>query len=311
MASVVLPAALVGAEIALADGELLVVCGETASGKTALALALARALEGEIVGADSVQVYRGFDVGSGKPTAEELAGVPHHLLSVADPAEEFHAGRFVALADAAIAEVRARGRLPIVCGGTYLWIKALVEGLVEAPPASPTLRAELHAELADQGAAHLHARLRAVDPASAERLHPNDTVRVVRALEVHALTGTPLSTLHAAHGFRTRRVQARLLRVERPRAELEQRIAARVEGMLARGLVDEVRALVAAGHGDCKAMRAVGYAETKAHLDGALPLAELAPAIVRSTCVFARRQRTWLARAGATVVTSPSCAPTP
>ncbi|MBL8717806.1 MAG: tRNA (adenosine(37)-N6)-dimethylallyltransferase MiaA [Myxococcales bacterium] len=311
MASVALPAALLGADLELEGGELLVVCGETASGKTALAVALARALDGEIVGADSVQVYRGFDIGSGKPTAEELDGVPHHLLSVADPAEEFHAGRFVALADAAIAEVRGRGRLPIVCGGTYLWIKALVEGLVEAPPASPSLRAELHAELAERGAAHLHARLRGVDPASAERLHPNDAVRVVRALEVHALTGTPLSTLHAAHGFRTRRLAARLLRVERPREQLERRIAARVGEMLARGLVDEVRGLLSAGHGACKAMRSVGYAETKAHLEGTLPLAELAPAIVRSTCVFARRQRTWLARAAATVVTSPSSAPSP
>lgn len=299
---VVLPSALVGTELFLADDELLVVCGETASGKTALAVALARALGGEIVGADSVQVYRGFDVGSGKPTAAELDGVPHHLLSVAEPDEPFHAGRFVASADEAIAAIRARGRTPIVCGGTYLWIKALVEGLVEAPAADPAMRAALQAELAAHGSAHLHRRLSEVDPASGERLHPNDAVRIVRALEVHALTGLRLSELHAAHGFRTRRHRARLLRVTRPREVLEARIAARVVDMLARGLVDEVRGLVAAGFGDTKPMRAVGYAETKAHLEGALPAAELARAITRATCVFARRQRTWLARAEATSV---------
>lgn len=302
---VVLPRALVGHEIPLAEDELLVVCGETAAGKTALAVALAQALDGEIVGADSVQVYRRFDVGSGKPTVAELGGVPHHLLSVAEPDEPFHAGRFVASAEEAIAAVRARGRVPIVCGGTYLWIKALVEGLVEAPAADPTLRATLHAELAARGSPQLHARLAAVDPASAQKLHPNDAVRIVRALEVHALTGTPLSALHAAHGFRTRRHRARLLRVTRPREVLEARIAARVEAMLAEGLIEEVRALLADGFGDAKPMRAVGYAETKAHLEGALPEAELGLAITRATCVFARRQRTWLARADATLVPAP------
>lgn len=300
--SVVLPKALVGAEIPLAEDELLVVCGETASGKTALAVALAEVIAGEIVGADSVQVYRGFDVGSGKPTAEELRGVPHHLLSMAEPDEPFHAGRFVAAADEAIAAIRARGRRPIVCGGTYLWIKALVEGLVEAPAADPATRAALQAELAAHGSAHLHARLSAVDPGSAARLHPNDAVRIVRALEVHALTGTRLSELHAAHGFRTRRHRARLLRVTRPREVLEARIAARVDDMLAHGLVDEVRGLVAAGYGETKPMRAVGYAQTRAHLDGALAAEELAGAITRATCVFARRQRTWLARADAILV---------
>ena len=303
MAARTLPVEIVGVpDLTVDDDALLVIVGETAAGKTQLAVELARALDGEIVGADSVQIYRGFDIGSGKPTAVELGGIAHHLLDVADPQEAFHAGRFVALADAAIAEVRARGRLPIVCGGTYLWIKALVEGLVAAPPAPPELRSEFQRLLAAHGSPDLHARLITVDPLTAARLHPNDAVRIVRALEVHALTGRPLSELHAAHRWEGRRHTARTLRVERPRPALEARIAARVDAMLARGLLDEVRGLLDAGHAEARAMRAVGYSEARACITGYLPEAELAAAIRRSTAVFARRQRTWLARADVTII---------
>lgn len=289
----------------LADHELLVLVGETASGKTGLALALAGALRragsgAEIVGADSVQVYRGFDVGSGKPTAEELAGVTHHLLDVAAPDEPFDAGRYVELADAAIAGARGRGLSPIVCGGTYLWVRALLHGLAEAPRAPAEVRERLQREVAAEGAQAIHARLAAIDPEAAGRLHPNDTTRVTRALEVFETTGRTLSAFQAAHGFRERRYAARLCAIRHPREELERRIARRAEQMLAAGWIAEVRGLVARGYADAKPMRAVGYAEVRAYVEGALPEAELLPAIVRATRVFARRQRTWLAKADVT-----------
>ncbi|HEX9051545.1 MAG TPA: tRNA (adenosine(37)-N6)-dimethylallyltransferase MiaA, partial [Anaeromyxobacter sp.] len=165
---------------------LAVIAGPTASGKTALAVALARRVGGEIVNADSQQVYRGLDVGTAKPTAEERAAVPHHLLDVVDPGEGMDAARFVALADAAIADVASRGRIPIVAGGTGLYLRALLHGVVAAPGRDPALRARLEEEAARLGRPALHARLAAVDPAAAARIRPNDLVRIVRALEIAA-----------------------------------------------------------------------------------------------------------------------------
>jgi tRNA dimethylallyltransferase len=277
--------------------ELLVIVGETASGKTRLAIDLARAWGGEIVGADSVQVYRGFDIGSGKPTRAELAGVRHHLLDVADPGEEFDVARFIELADAAIADIRARGKVPIVCGGTYLWVRALLHGLASAPRAPKELRARLQEAAARDGAPALHARLRAVDPVSAARLHPNDASRIVRALEVFELTGRTLSSFQQEHGFKPQRYRARLVGIAWERAALEGRIEQRVAGMLAAGWVDEVRGLLARGFARTRPMGAVGYAEVRAHLEHGTPEAELLPSIWRATRVFARRQRTWLAGA--------------
>jgi tRNA dimethylallyltransferase len=276
--------------------ELLVIVGETASGKTRLAIDLAREHDGEIIGADSVQIYRGFDIGSGKPTTEELGGVRHHLLDVAEPDEDFDAARFVELADAAIADVRARGRVPIMCGGTYLWVRALLFGLAAAPRAPKDVRAALQEEANALGSPALHARLAEVDPASAVRLHPNDAVRIVRALEVHAVTGKPLSEYQSEHGFRTVRHRARQIAIAHPREVIEARIERRIAGMLAAGWVEEVRSLIARGHGNTRPMAAVGYAEVKRHLEGTLDV-DLQTAIYRATKTFARRQRTWLAKA--------------
>ncbi|HQY65258.1 MAG: tRNA (adenosine(37)-N6)-dimethylallyltransferase MiaA [Myxococcales bacterium] len=277
-------------------GALLCVVGPTAGGKSALALHLAERLDGEIVGADSVQIYRGFDVGSGKPTAEERARVPHHLIDVADPSSPFDAARFVSLADRAIAEVRARGRTPIVCGGTFLWVKALLSGLSDAPKGDETIRARHRELVAREGSHALHLLLEAADPGLAPRLHPNDVLRVSRALEVFELTGQRLSDLHRAHGFRQRRHAALLVSPARTPEELTGRIRARVESFVTGGLLDEVRALALAGHRETRAMRSVGYREALAAVDGELLDAELVEAITRSTRVFARRQRTWLAR---------------
>jgi tRNA dimethylallyltransferase len=277
-----------------AEGEVLVVVGPTASGKTRLALGLAEAFGGEVIGADSVQIYRRFDAGSGKPTAAERARAPHHLVDVADAGEPFDAARFAALAEATLAEVRARGKVPIVCGGTFLWVKALLFGLAEGAPSSPEVRARHRDEAGRAGRAALHERLAAVDPASAARLAPNDFVRVSRALEVFELTGRRLSELQAAHGFRAPRHRARLVGVGWPRDELDARIGARTRAFLAQGWVDEVRALDAEGFGGTRPMQSVGYRQVLAHVRGELPFGELAPAVDRATRVFVRRQRTWL-----------------
>ena len=242
----------------------------------------------------SVQIYRRFDKASGKPTVEELARVPHHLVDVADPLEPFDAARFVAMADDAIAGIRARGRLPVLCGGTFLWVKALVSGLSEAPPGDEAVRARHRALALAEGRDALHTRLREVDPVMAERLHPNDTLRVGRALEVFEVSGKRLSDLQAAHGFREARHEALLVTPGRGKDELTERIHARVQGFLADGLVDEVRALLADGLRGARAMGSVGYKETVAHIDGILPIADLHETIVRASRVFARRQRTWL-----------------
>jgi tRNA dimethylallyltransferase len=276
---------------------LLGIVGPTASGKTDLAMSIAERLGAEIISADSVQVYRAFDIGSGKPTSEERARVPHHLVDVADPLEPMDAARWARLGDAAIEDVRARGRRPILCGGTYLWVRALVSGLVETPPADEVLRAEHRALVVASGRVALHDRLRAVDPAAAARLHPNDVVRVSRALEVFELTGTPLSEQQAAHAFGTRRHEANLFALTRSAEELTQRIEARVVAWLEAGWIDEVRSLLERGYGGARAMNSVGYAEVHAHLRGEIARDELAIAIVRKTRSFARRQRTWLRRA--------------
>ncbi len=274
--------------------ELVTVVGPTASGKTGLAIALAERWGGEIIGADSVQIYRLFDIGSGKPTAEERAQVPHHLVDVVDPLSPFDAGRFVAMADEAIAEVRSRGRQPIVCGGTFLWVKALLFGLAPSAPADDEIRAR-HAAMAErEGRAALHERLAQVDPDCAARLAPNDLVRVGRALEVFELTGRTQSQWHGEHQFGTPRYRSRLLGVDRLREVIDQRIAERAKGWLDGDWIDEVRELLAAGYGQARAMSAVGYKQVRDHVRGELPSEQLHEAVVRVTRKFVRRQRTWL-----------------
>lgn len=261
-----------------------------------LAARLGAALGGEVVSADSVQVYRHFDIGAGKPSPQERALCPHHLIDVVEPHESIEASVWAARARAVIAEVQGRGHVPIVCGGTFLWVRALLYGLAEAPAGKEAIR-ERHKQLESSfGRAHLHQMLEEVDPVSAARLHPNDFVRVSRALEVHELSGRRLSELQEEHGFLRERYRAQFLSVAWPKERYEERLRARVAGMLDAGLVAEVQELLRRGYRDARAMGSVGYRQVEEALrTGAATNAdELLVNIVRATRIFARRQRTWL-----------------
>lgn len=273
--------------------------GPTASGKSAIALALALRFSGEIISADSAQVYRGMDIGTAKPDRATRARVAHHLIDVIDPIEAWSAARFRAAALAAIEAVRARGRLPIIAGGTMLYFKALTEGLTALPPADATLRATIEARAARLGWPALHRELARVDPAAAARLAPADGQRIQRALEVHALTGRPLSELHgsqrAGSGFGP---WIAIKLVPSDRARLHAVIAARFDVMLEAGLVDEVRQLAARWTLDpaLPSMRCVGYRQVLAWLACGGSHAALREQGIAATRQLARRQLTWLRR---------------
>jgi tRNA dimethylallyltransferase len=272
---------------------LLVIAGPTATGKTAVAIDLARRFDAELVGADSVQVYRGFDIGSAKPTPDELGGVAHHLLDVLDPNQDVDAVTYANLADEAIRGIRDRGRLPVVVGGTGLWIRALIRGLVDVPPVEPDVRQRLEKAAATEGAPALHARLAEVDPMSAEAVHPNDALRIVRALEVYEQTGTPLGTLRAAHALGAPRYHALFVVLDMDRAAHDAVIEGRAERMLAAGWIDEVCSLRLQWGDDIRPFGSVGYREVLAHVRDGVPLEETVRQIRKSTRVYARRQRTW------------------
>ncbi len=274
----------------------ILLMGPTATGKSALALELAEAFGGEIVSVDSAQVFRGMDIGTAKPDPATRARVPHHLVDVVDPTEAYSAARFASEANAAIRSIRARGRLPILAGGTMLYFRALTEGLSDLPGADASIRAAIDREAAARGWPALHAELSRVDPATAARLAPQDAQRIQRALEVYRATGVPLS---AQQG---RRVAAPLdgalpiALMPEDRARLHEAIAQRFDAMLAAGLVDELAALRRryALHSDLPSMRAVGYRQAWRFLEGALDRAALRATGIAATRQLAKRQITWL-----------------
>lgn len=269
---------------------LIAVAGPTASGKTALALELAGKLGAEIVSADSQQCYRGLDAGTAKPTPQERARAPHHLLDVADPEEQLDAARFVRLADAAIADIAVRGKRVLVVGGTGLWIRALLRGLLEAPAASPEIRALLR----ERSVSELYAKLQSVDPVAALRILPNDRVRIERALEVQALSGRPLSELQDRHRFANARYDAAFIHLEPPREVLHERIGRRTRALFASGaLRRETEWLL--GRGATKALKIIGYGEmAEAMRSGDFVSAE--ERVNARTRQYAKRQRTWFMR---------------
>jgi tRNA dimethylallyltransferase len=281
-------------------GDLLAIVGPTATGKTALAVSLAERLEGEVISADSVQIYRGFDVGSGKPTALELERAPHHFVSTLEPLDHVDAASWADDAARAVASVRARGKVPIVCGGTFLWVKALLFGLAKTPASSAEHRERYRRDAEREGRPALHQRLQSIDAESAARLHPNDFVRVSRALEVFELTGRPLSAWQREHAFAVTRHRARVIAIAVEPETLTERIRGRVHAWLAQGWIDEVERLLTQGFGDARAMASVGYAQVRAVIEGRAPAGDLELAIVRATRGSARRQRTWLNHADVT-----------
>ena len=277
----------------------IALAGPTASGKTAAALAIARAHDVEIISVDSALVYRGMDIGTAKPSAAELAAVPHHLINIRDPLQAYSAAEFVTDAQRLIAEIQARGRLPLLVGGTMLYFKALMVGIDAMPKADPALRAAIEEQARTQGWAALHAELARVDPVTAQRLHPADSQRIQRALEVFRASGQPLSSFHTqGAGFAASASAATLLISLEPseRAWLHQRIAQRFDAMLEAGLIDEVKALRARGdlHADLPSMRCVGYRQTWEALDGLWPMNELRDKGIFATRQLAKRQLTWL-----------------
>jgi len=273
---------------------LVIVCGPTASGKTSLAVGLAEAFAAEIISADSRQVYRRMDIGTAKATAEERLRVPHHLIDVVDPDQNFTAADFVRLARNAIFEIDKRDRLPLVVGGTGLYIRALTEGLLPAPGSDKKLRERLLAQESREGEGTLHRRLQGVDPDMAERLHPRDRIRIVRALEVFTLAGRRLSELQQEHAFADRPYRVLSLGLAPRREDLYRAIDIRVEAMMNAGLLDEVRSLLERGYGPhLKTMRTIGYRECLRHLEGELSLDEAVSHIQQASRRYAKRQLTW------------------
>jgi tRNA dimethylallyltransferase len=275
--------------------QVVVILGPTAVGKTAVGLRVAEQIGGEIISADSAAVYRGMDIGTAKPTAEERARVRFHLIDVADPDEPFTAAKFRELALEAIRDIQARGKRVLIVGGTGLYLRVLLHGFSLAPPPrDPTIRKRLQQEAREQGLPALYARLQQVDPQAAARIHPNDAVRIIRALEVYEMTGKPVSEWqHRAE----RELPARKFGLTMPRPLLYQRINARVDQMMAQGFLQEVQNLLSKGYNrDLPALKGLGYRHLIAYLMGERGLEEAVALWKRDTRRFAKRQMTWFRR---------------
>ena len=273
---------------------LIAIVGPTASGKSALALGLAREREAEIVSCDSLQVYRGLDIGSAKASPEERREVPHHLLDVADPDEVFSAAEYARRARAALTGITSRGRLPLVAGGTGLYLRALTEGLFDGPPRHEETRRRLETLAERYGDARLHRLLRHLDPEAAARTAPPDRVRTVRALEVYRATGRPISEHHRQAAEPLRGYRILTVGLAPDRVKLRRVVEERTRAMLERGLVDEVRGLMGRGYGpELRPLQAIGYREAVAVVRGEMTRDEAEAAIVTATMRFAKRQMTW------------------
>ncbi|MGH7864557.1 MAG: tRNA (adenosine(37)-N6)-dimethylallyltransferase MiaA [Candidatus Binataceae bacterium] len=273
------------------------IVGPTGSGKSALALALAERIGAEIVNCDSRQVYRGMDIGTAKPSADELRRVAHHLIDIRVPDDPLDAATFAALARKSIAEIVSRKRLPLVVGGSGLYLRALRGGLFAGPPASRELRDEFAAVAAEHGVPTLHQELGAVDPAAASRIGRNDLHRIIRALEVHQLTGEPISRLQVRHGFADSPYQSLVVAIALDRKELYTSIDRRFDAMMRAGFLDEVRTLLAAGYSPAKApLCTIGYKHLASVIRGQMALDDAVALAKRDTRRFAKRQLTWFRR---------------
>lgn len=277
--------------------DLLLISGPTASGKSGLALRLCQELRGEIIGGDSVQIYKHLDIGSAKASAQDRALVPHHLVDSLELDQPYDAGHFARQAEGLIAQIQGRSALPVICGGTGLYLRALLYGVAPAPPTDAALRQALQDRFALEGGQALHKELAAVDPRYAQKIHPNDAVRVVRGLEYWQLTGEPLGQVQAEHNVKERQPRHRALHIALApaREKLYQRINQRVEEMMQQGFVAEVQALLEQGHDPgLKPLGSLGYRQIIEHLRGELTLEEAVRQIKRDHRRYAKRQMTWL-----------------
>jgi tRNA dimethylallyltransferase len=275
--------------------QIVIIAGPTATGKTALAIELATRFDAEIVGADSRQVYRYLDIGTAKPTPEERAVAPHHMIDLVNPDEKFDSARFRTLALEAIHNIVSRGKRVLLVGGTGLYVRALTRGLFAGPPADPVLRARLQEQEQNEGKGFLHDWLKKVDLEAANRLHPNDLVRLVRALEIFLLTGTPISQWQQEHGFRECPFSTLTIGLVMEREALARRIEARCRQMVQDGLVAEVRQLWDMGYGPAlPTMQTIGYLQISEMLQGRYGMDEALARMARETTRLAKRQLTWL-----------------
>ena len=274
--------------------KVVVICGPTGIGKTTFAIKLAKAFQGEIIGADSMQVYRHMDIGTAKPTLDERAKIVHHMVDIVDPDEPFNAEVYAERALEIIRSLREKQILPVVAGGTGLYIKALEFGLFAAPPVDKTLRNRIEKEAQKLGTKALLQRLKQVDPVMADKLHPNDSYRIMRALEVFELTGSPISAMQHKHQFQDKRLHTLKFGLKMDRQQLYQRIDRRVDMMIADGLLDEVRDLLARGYPEgLKSMQSIGYRHMIDYLEGRLEWIRTIETLKRDTRRYAKRQMTW------------------
>lgn len=273
---------------------VVVICGPTAMGKTAAAINLAGSFNAEIVGADSMQVYRHMDIGTAKPTPDERAAVFHHMIDIIEPDEPLDARQYAEMAREKIASLHAQRITPFVVGGTGFYIKALLHGLFGDAPSDPDIRMRLKQEAKDHGSAFLHNRLGKCDPGTVERLHPNDTFRIVRALEVYELTGKPISAYHREHGFSEKPFNVLKIGLCLNRDLIYDRINRRVDSMIAAGFLDEVKGLLGMGFtADLKSMQSIGYRHMVGFINGRFSRDEMLQTLKRDTRRYAKRQLTW------------------
>lgn len=274
--------------------KLICIVGPTASGKSAVAVTLAKGLGAEVVSADSMQVYRYMDIGTAKPAAREMEGIRHHMIDVADPDEDFNVSDYREMAASAIDDIHKRGKRVIVAGGTGLYVRALTRGLVDTPRADPGLRESLEREAREKGPLHLYRKLQEIDAEAARGIHPNNRVRVIRALEVAILSGRKISEFQHAHRFSEKAYDCLMLGIHVDREALYRRIEKRVDTMIESGLEGEVRGLLDKGYSrELKPMRSVGYKEMCAHIIDGIPLERAVELIKRDSRRYAKRQLTW------------------
>jgi len=284
------------------EPKIVVIVGPTGVGKSQFALELAQRIDGEIIVADSMQVYRYMDIGTAKPTPQEMSRVPHHLVDIIKPDESFSAGRFRDIAHKIIISLQEKKKHVLVCGGTGLYIKGLIRGLFSGPGGSEELRRDLRIQEAQYGKGYLYEQLKKIDPLSTRRIYPKDMFRIIRALEIYQVTGLPPSYFYSQHAFRESRYKFMQIGLQMDRTLLYDRIEKRCDQMLANGFIDEVKSLLARGyHSGLKSMRSLGYRHLCSYLEGQTTLQEAIRTMKRDTRHYAKRQVTWF-RADSSII---------